>query len=200
MKTNKEIEANTAIISEDCPTLSTDCLNDPLMRFLKTLTYSKRAVWLKEYGDAICKYDLYSCIANSHAICSTEFEEMARRHNDNTTTNINLYSLSWKDLEDFIKKEGLFCYSGYIAFDLEGVIAKPRISDYTQDESVYSVPLFEGIKKVHGDINTIYFTKAISKFKEKKDVFREATIFKIEKSDGKFFYYDISDDPAIMNM
>ncbi|WP_277012316.1 hypothetical protein [Flavobacterium lindanitolerans] len=196
MKTNKEIEV-PAIHPADCPPLSKNCSDDPLMRYLKTLSYSGRADWLKEYGDAICKYDLYSCIENSHAICSTKFEDMAREHGDNRTTGIVFYSLSWKDLEDFIKNQNLHCYSGYIAFDLEGGIAKPRRADYTQDESVYSVPLFEGIKKVHGNINTIYFTRAIVPFKEKQGiVIREGVIFKVEDAFGKHFYYDISDDPA----
>jgi len=202
MKTNDKIQetGNTKVISTDCPIISADCSKEPLMKFLATLGYTERALWLSEYGEAICKYDLYRCIENSHAICSSKFEDMAREHDENrTATIVKLYSLSWKELEDFIKNENLYCYIGYIAFDLSGNTAKPRKTPYTLNETTYSVPLFEGIKKVQGNINTIYFAKAIVPFKEKEGIVnRERIIFKIENTSGKFFHYDISDDPAYM--
>lgn len=181
--------------------VSTDCENDPLIKFIKTLGYTERADWLNKYGEVICKYDLYKCIEDMHAISPKKFKDMARGHdeNRNTTNVVKLYSLSWKELEDFIKENDLSCYNGYIAFDLDGSTAKPRLTSYTNNEAVYSVPLFKGIKKVHKNIDTIYFVNAIVPFDEKIEIVtRERAIFKVKDSTGNFFHYDISDNPAIM--
>lgn len=176
----------------------TDCENNPIMKSLRSMSHSEREKWLNKYGEAICMYDLYSCIENIHFIHDTVFTQLARQHSRNTTS-IKLYELPWKDLESFIKKEGIKCYDAYIAFDIDAVNNKVslRKTPFSTTEATYSIPLFEGIKKVHGNIQTIYVTDAVV---GKKVISKERIIFKVKDASGNFFHYDISDDPAIMNM
>ncbi|MEZ0006936.1 hypothetical protein ABH942_002314 [Flavobacterium sp. 28YEA47A] len=178
--------------------VSTDCKNDPIIKFLSSMYYSERANWLSEYGEAICKYNLYSCIEDFHSIPDTIFTKLARQHLRNSS-GIKLYELPWQDLEDFIKKEGIKCYDAYIAFDIDTINNKAslRKTPFSTTEATYSIPLFEGIKKEHKNIQTIYVTEAIVGYKEKKGIVnKERIIFKVKDTSGGYFHYDISDDPA----
>lgn len=173
-----------------------DCDNDVVLQDLNSRPFNLRLKWLKENGDKLCDSDLYLCIEKDHQITCEKFYAAARKHPENKE-KIIYHEKSWKEINTFISDSGIKCYENYIGFILSPGNIKMKKLDFTDEETCYSVPFINGIKKLNPNGLEFHFVKAMFENKKGNDgkiVDVERVIFMVKSTKGTY-YYDISDNP-----
>lgn len=152
---------------------------------LTGLSTEDRITWLKSKESIICSTYLDS-IADSHQLDSLR---IAQANSQMGSANVRTLTLN-----DILN--GAACnYDKYIAFqaDSTGAISVEPNSDYSEDYSCYSRPLFHGLQKKYnlsGATQFHFFEATLS------GVNGKTVVFKIDKVNDAFF--DFSKWPALI--
>lgn len=173
------------------------CEDNTVWRELQEITQQAEVLeWLAEHGHKICAENLYECVARRHVMKKSEYENAVNLHSDNVPYPKE-YSLKWKTMADFFTSQSINCYEKYIGFTFNSGSISLKALSYTNAESCYSRPLFEGIKRAHGltDSSNIVFAKGMIPVSGSSPATtREAVLIKVT-SGANTFYYDMTDDP-----
>lgn len=99
----------------------------------------KKAEWLKEKGDSVCKDTLYKEMFKEHALSSTEYDKYKKEFGNQTPLK-----MKWNTIKDTIRNHFYDKYVGFNTKDKE-ITSIYLIPGYLEKGGSYSIPLFLSI-------------------------------------------------------
>jgi hypothetical protein len=170
--------------------------NDDVYNEYLKLPLSNRSAWLVLNGYKICNNNAYTCIYDLHEVLDvTEFNRWVKAHKENEI-DIKYYEKDWSEIDKFISK--ISCYDSYIGFVFEGNSIELKRLKFSTDETCYSKPFFESLKKNANNLDKLYFMKAMVPVIKPSGgvVIEERIVFEIRNS-SNIRRFDITHDPTL---
>lgn len=130
-------ESKSETLNTDKEVLIDACIG--LKDYRKLGDNLKKAEWLKEKGDSVCKDTLYKEMFKEHKLSSIEYEKYKKEFGDQTPLK-----MKWNTIKDIIRNH---FYDKYVGFNVNNkeITSINLIPGYLEKGGSYSIPLFLSI-------------------------------------------------------